>query len=344
MPMEWYMMSRPLFNNGFEDDEFYAYSRDGFEEVLSSVIAENVRVYDKRIDVTPRSERVIIQGATSDTYNNSVLRQFIGRIGTFRSGQYIKVRNQMWMIYAMPDNNKIYEKAIAWLCKYTIRFVSPITGEIVEYPIYDINSTQYGTGETDKKLMQIGSANHLIYIPYNEETIRIDSGFRFIIDKNPDNPTVYRLAQVDSTSYSCGEHDGVLQWTVVESQFDEETDNRELRVADFYGHSVLSYEEPVKGYDIKVTPEVENNTIIFGEESRIFVAFTKDGVDIEPKKFTSRIIDGAEYSEITGIGIDFITVRMLNNRDYIGQEVTIIIESEEYDISKTLRLKIGGWY
>lgn len=132
-----------------------------------------------------------------------------------------------------PDNNKMYEKAIAWQCKYSIKFVSPTSGEIVEYPVYDINSTQYGSGETSEDHLTLGTSQHLIYIPYNEETIKLDSGFRFLIDKNRDNPTAYRLAQVDPGGYSCGKDDGLIQWTIVESQFDEKTDSKELMVADY---------------------------------------------------------------------------------------------------------------
>ena len=344
MPIEWYLMDRPLFNNGFENEEFCAYSRDGFEEVLSSVLADNIKIYDKRLDAEPVLTRAIIQGTTSDTYNNSVLRQFLCRIGTLRSGQYIKARNQMWMVYSMPDNNKMYEKAVAWQCKYSIRFISPITGKIVEYPVHDINSTQYGSGETPKERLTIGTAQHLIYIPYNEETIKIDSGFRFLIDKNKENPTAYRLAQVDPAAYSCGERDGVIQWTVVESQFDKDTDNRELMIADYYGRSDLSYAEEIKGYDINFSSDVLDNTVVFGEEARIDVSFKNDGVDIEPLAFTATVIDGNEYGSITEVGSDYIVVRMLDNRDYIGQEVTILVENSECDISKQLTLKIGGWY
>lgn len=345
MPIEWYLMSRPLFNNGFENDEFDAYAQDGFDEVLSSVIAEDIEIFDKRLDVEPAIARAIIQGVTSDTYNNSVLRQFICRIGTLRSGQYIKARNRFWMIHSMPDNNKIYEKAVAWQCKYFIRFISPLSGKIVEYPVYDINSTQYGSGETTKEYMSIGTAQHLLYIPYNEETILIDSGFRFLIDKNHENPTAYRLAQVDPVAYSCGEDDGLIQWTIVESQYDKETDNRELLIADYYGRSELSYpDEIVEGYNISLTSDVADDTVVFGEECRVSVLFTDNGSEIEPLPFHVTITDGAEFANIKDIGSDYFIVHALNNREYIGQEITILVENSENNISKQLVLKIGGWY
>lgn len=41
----WYRMTRPLFNSGFEDDEFWAYGQDGFQEVLDSFIGSDVLIY-----------------------------------------------------------------------------------------------------------------------------------------------------------------------------------------------------------------------------------------------------------------------------------------------------------
>ena len=123
MPESWYLMSQPLFNSGFEGDEFSAFAQGGFEEILESPLADDIEVYEKTLSATAVKTRAIIQGVTADNYNNSVLRQFLCRIGTLRSGQYIKARGQTWLVYSLPDNNKMYEKAIAWQCKYSIKYL-----------------------------------------------------------------------------------------------------------------------------------------------------------------------------------------------------------------------------
>ena len=55
----WYRMTRPLFNSGFEDDEFWAYGQDGFQEVLDSFIGSDVLIYDKAIGTEPQQARAI---------------------------------------------------------------------------------------------------------------------------------------------------------------------------------------------------------------------------------------------------------------------------------------------
>ena len=222
----WYRMTRPLFNSGFEDDEFWAYGQDGFQEVLDSFIGSDILIYDKAIGTEPQQVRAIVQQKTSDVYNSTTVRQILCNIGILRCGQYVKHDGAFWLVSSLPDNNRIYEKAVLWKCKYSIRFVSPLTGEIVEYPVYSTNSTQYGTGEAGKTQMTVGEDQHLIYLPYNEETIMLDTQTRFLMDKNKVDPTAYRITRVDPISYAVGDEraeDGLIQWAVLEDQFNSKS-------------------------------------------------------------------------------------------------------------------------
>jgi len=75
-----------------------------------------------------------------------------------------------------------------------VSFISDISGEIVSYPVHMKNATQYNSGETAREQETIGSSKFLMFIPYNEETIKIDHGKRFLIDKYGQNPKIRRKA------------------------------------------------------------------------------------------------------------------------------------------------------
>ncbi|MCM1220764.1 MAG: hypothetical protein NC548_40365 [Lachnospiraceae bacterium] len=345
MPTEWYLMKRPLFNSGFETDEFQSFAQDSFEEVLESFIAKDVEIYEKSLSVEPVITRAIIQNVTGDVFNNSSQRQILCRIGTLRSGQYIKIDGRYWVVATLPDNNQMYEKAILWQCKYSIRFISPMTREIVEYPVYSVNSTQYGSGETQRTYMKIGTSQQLVYLPFNEETIMVECGARFLIDKNKKAPTAYRLTQVDTGSYSCGEDDGLLQWTLVESQRDEKTDNIELMVADYYGTSEISVPDPPEpGYSIVMVPDGGKPQVTFGEELSIAIEFYEDGEKTDAFPLEISITDGSEYGVLKDITPDCFVVRALKNRDFIGQEITVTAHNDDFGVSESLILSVKGWY
>lgn len=247
MSQKWYLLSPPsLYYSGFETEEFDMMAEDGFSDLLNSFAARNAILYASKIE-NGVSTRAIFQNVTSDSVNTSNIRQILLRKGAASGVQYIldSDRKEYWLVNSLPSSNGIYDKVIAWYCQSVLRFISPLTNLIVSYPVHSINSTQYNSGETNKQQMTLGSSQHLIYIPYNKETILMDHGCRLLLDRNPENPTAYRLTQVDSTSYAFKEG-GLLQWTVVEDQFSPDRDDKQEMVADRYASSPI-FSSPVAG-------------------------------------------------------------------------------------------------
>lgn len=235
MPKEWYLMSKPLFNSGFEKEEFDSFAKDGFSELLNSFISSDVCTYETNNFSDKKTVKAIIQNVTTDSDYNTFLRQILTPIGTLKTGYYVKYNDKFWLIKDIVDNNKIYEKTIMFYCNYNIKFISDASGKVTMYPVYMKNATQYNSGETARVQETIGSSKFLIYIPCNFETIKIDHGKRFLIDRNAYNPTAFEISQVDTVSYNYDNSNlGVLRWTVVESQYNAETDSKELMVADYY--------------------------------------------------------------------------------------------------------------
>lgn len=233
MAKSWYLMSRPLFNSGLEKEEFENYSQDGFSELLESFISSDIEIYNQNFTLL-QSLKAIIQNVTADAESSSFIRQILIPIGNLKIGYYVKYNDSFWLIKDIVDNNGVYEKAIMFFCNYKVSFISDISGEIVSYPVHMKNATQYNSGETAREQETIGSSKFLIYIPYNEETIKIDHGKRFLIDKNHDNPTAFEITQVDTISHNFDDDFAVIRWTFVESQFNSKTDNKELMIADYF--------------------------------------------------------------------------------------------------------------
>ena len=67
------------------------------------------------------------------------------------------------------------------------------SGKIFEYPVFDINSTQYNSGVQGDKVMTLGSTQHMLTITADENTIALDHDKRFFNDRNTKSPTVFKL-------------------------------------------------------------------------------------------------------------------------------------------------------
>ena len=186
---EWYLMTKPLYNSGFENDEFNNYANDGFIELLDTFVATDIDLFRNNDFNSPEHIRAIIQNVTTDSDYNEFLRQILVQIGTIKSGYYVKYRDAYWLIRDFVDNNKIYEKSIMFHCNYKINFIASDNKTILTYPIYMKNATQYNSGEIPREQETIGSSKYLVYIMCDSETIKIDNEKRFLIDRNTNSPT-----------------------------------------------------------------------------------------------------------------------------------------------------------
>ena len=347
MPKEWYLMSRPLFNSGSENDEFLAYGQDGFQELLESVIADDVLIYDKSLRSEPKTIRAIIQNVTGDSSNGTYYRQLLCAIGNLECGQYVKARDAWWLVSTPPDNNKVYEKAVLWKCKYTIRFLSPIDGEIVEYPVYSINSTQYGTGEANRQNVSVGEDQHLVYVPCNDETVIIDDRFRFIMDRNREKPTVYRITKVDTTSYAGGSESsgGLIEWHTTEAKFNDATDSKELMIADYYKPSVdeAEYIPPDADGKIMLYDADGDQRIALGEEKEIRVSYQLGESETPVFDYTAQIISGDGIGEIRSQKDDVIILFVPKDRGFVGKVFKLRVACERLSKEAELPIQVVNW-
>ena len=109
---------------------------------------------------------------------------------------------------------------------------------IFEYPVFDINSTQYNSGEFGDKTMTLGSSQHLLTIVADENTIALNHGHRFFWHRNTVDPTVFKLTQNDTTAVNYDR--GIVKLTVTEDQYNPKTDSIENWLCDYFKVSTVT--------------------------------------------------------------------------------------------------------
>ena len=148
--------------------------------------------------------------------------------------------NGYWLCVGFKNLHGINWEGTLQYCNFYLKFLSPLNGEQREYPISMYNATQYGTGEENRRMIDIGSAAHIVFLPCDEHTLLIDNGFRFLLDRNKKLPTAYRVTQMDTTSYADGQNNGYLRLYVLEDQFNEKTDDKENLIANAWEDKIGS--------------------------------------------------------------------------------------------------------
>lgn len=179
MAQEWYLLNSPhSLVSGFEDE---ALSNEGFMEMLDSDMAYDVELWSSDMS-TCTPIRALIQNRIQDTKLKTMKRFALVPIGTCVAGQYIKYKDRFWLIENLVDDNQIYEKAILTICNWLMTWINA-SGKIIQRWAHIDSASQYNNGETDKKFYFIRSDQLMVYLPDDPESLMLDSGKRFIIDK-----------------------------------------------------------------------------------------------------------------------------------------------------------------
>lgn len=160
-------------------------------------------------------------------------------------------------------------------------------GHIFEYPVFEINSTQYNSGESSDKTMTLGSSQHIITIVADENTIALNHGQRFFWDRNTVDPTVFKISQNDTTALNYDK--GLLKITVVEDQYDPTIDSIEDWLCDYFPTSVESITVLYSGAStIRIggtkTLRVDTDkTVTWSLDSKIGATMTANGNSVKIK-------------------------------------------------------------
>ena len=226
------------------------------------------------------------------------------------------------------------------LCNWILKWQNK-KGEVLEYPCYDMNSTQYNSGEQSNRNFTIGSSQHMITLPSDENTIALSSPQRFYLDKNMDNPTTFIVTQNDTTSHNYGKK-GLVKLTVYESQNNTITDRPDLGICDYIDVGINN--NICCGKVAKAVIEHDTTVIKSGGDSKIFIGkfYDEKGKEISNVvphwtiicDFSDKL-QAKEFDNCLSIGID--------DDSYIDEEFKLICSDENNEsgiLSDALIIKI----
>lgn len=156
-----------------------------------------------------------------DTFHHKITVETIIDKDWIECGDYLEYEGMVWLCLNSYSFHKLYCRAIFMSCDWKIYWINE-NGELKSQYVIDQNSTQYNSGETGNSTMTLGSAQHMLKMQCNDDTILLDSPMRFAIDKNIKKPTCYKVTQNDNSAYNYGK--GLCCITVTETPLNTESD------------------------------------------------------------------------------------------------------------------------
>ena len=239
---EWYLnCPSPNITSGYENDALSEYAQDNFTDVLETKFSDTALLFNYSLSES-KEIKCVIQGNIANTQLKSMERTILVPIGTLHSGDYIFFEDEYWIVDGRPGNNKSYEKATLKECQYKLRWKKD-DGTIIERWVNLTSSSKYDVGENGNNTIILTSNNYLIIIPNDEDSMTLE-GKRVFIDLSDIPEKVFKITRNDDVLFAHGSHGGTLNLIADKTEFNKETDNKELRLCDYIDSSPTPPSEP----------------------------------------------------------------------------------------------------
>ena len=228
---EYIFNTRELLNETFADDPSFAFGIYFWRLGLKEYANENpigIRLYGRAFSA---ANGVTVKFQT--LYNTPVV---VGDI------IYDTKQDEYLICTESFDVDGIHYKGKFTLCNWILKWQKK-DGTILEYPCHDMNTTQYNSGEQSNRNFVIGSSQHMITLPCDENTVELSTPQRFYLDRATINPTSFIVTQNDTTSYNYGKK-GLVKVTVYEFPNNSATDRPDLGICDYIDITNQNTSEP----------------------------------------------------------------------------------------------------
>ena len=338
---DWYLMGNQRSLSGFEREEFFDDSDVGFDELLEfSMLGVDVVLYQYALDEdTAIHTKAIVQGNSPNSPQAFDHRQIISRRGTLKAGAYVKYQDSYWLIYEVPGDNQIYEKAVMRQCNYLLRWVN-MHGVVVERWAHWREGMQNLSGILGidgNRYMITPHTRSIIFLPKDSETENIRRGQRFIVDDynsaQHNAPLVFSITRANRVQKSQGDEYACYHFMLDEDTFNPATDNAELMIADYF--------TAINTLEI-ITPT--NLEIKIGQGAYIqFIAkssgtVTKDSVYFESDN--TEIATVTEDGQIQAIALGDAKIKVTFY--HVAKEITVRVTEINKVFQDTAKISFNG--
>lgn len=159
-----------------------------------------------------------------DTFHYQITVETIHEKDAFYPGDYLEYNGEMWICFNSHSFHNLYRRGAFRRCNWVLYYQTD-QGEIKRLPCVDLNSTQYNSGEyTSYQKYTLGSTQHMLYVQCNSDTVKFNDPMRFWLDRNLENPTMYKVTQNDNTTYNYRGSYGLCAITVIQNEWNTERD------------------------------------------------------------------------------------------------------------------------
>ena len=236
----------------------------------------------------------------------------------FDAGDYVEWADAMWLMVSCDWDKEVYTYGKMQQCNYVLKWQNT-DAETVERWSVILSASKYNNGEKYNNVIVVGSNQLMVYLPIDEETLKLKSDKRLMVDFNIESPKCYDITRVDTVTMGYDgtaepryDGKGCILLVLTETEINPDVDRIDLMLCDYINPNDIPHPSPIN-IICSGNPEIR----IGGRKT--FTAETENEVVFS--LINSALLDGKLTMEQTG---NKCVVKCANDSALVG--TTFMVE------------------
>ena len=237
----------------------------------------------------------------------------------FDAGDYVEWADAMWLMVSCDWDKEVYTYGKMQQCNYVLKWQNA-NADVIERWSVILSASKYNNGEKYNNVIVVGSNQLMVYLPIDEETLKLRSDKRLMVDFNTELPKCYDITRVDTVTMGYDgtaepryDGKGCILLVLTETEINPNVDRIDLMLCDYIDPNDIPHPSP-----INITYSGAPSVRIGGRKT--FTAETENEVVFS--LVNSALLDGKLTMEQTG---NKCVVKCVNDSALVGATFKVVV-------------------
>ena len=169
----------------------------------------------------------------------------------FDAGDYVEWADAMWLMVSCDWDKEVYTYGKMQQCNYVLKWQNT-NADVVERWSVVLSASKYNNGEKYNNVIVVGSNQLMVYLPIDEETLKLKSDKRLMVDFNTESPKCYDITRVDTVTMGYDgtaepryDGKGCILLVLTETEINPDADRIDLMLCDYINPNDIPHPSPI---------------------------------------------------------------------------------------------------
>ena len=169
----------------------------------------------------------------------------------FNAGDLVEWADAMWLMVSCDWDKEVYTYGKMQQCNYVLKWQNA-NADVIERWSVVLSASKYNNGEKYNNVIVVGSNQLMVYLPIDEETLKLRSDKRLMVDFNTESPKCYDVTRVDTVTMGYDgtaepryDGKGCILLVLTETEINPDADRVDLMLCDYINPNDIPHPSPI---------------------------------------------------------------------------------------------------